>query len=102
MLNSEPHHCERMTGDSEVIGRSGWCPVCRPIRSGSNEAPKLDVSGQVEEVTLPELSSAYENRRTCEACRGECAGYSLLRTAPPDAHPPPDARGISHLQRARP
>ncbi len=38
-------------------GLSRRTPDRRLIRS-SNEAPKLDVSGQVEEVTLPELSSA--------------------------------------------
>src|ERR1035441_1312864 len=59
------------------------------IRCGSNEVPELDVAGRGAGVTLPVLSSANENRRTCEACRCERAGCSLLRTAPPDAYREP-------------
>src|SRR5208337_4484268 len=96
-------------GFAEIIHRSPPSPfldrfriATTLIRCGSNEVPELDVAGRGEGVTLPVLSSANENRRTCEACRCERAGCSLLRTAPPDAYPTPNARGISHLQRTRP
>src|ERR1035437_10874393 len=83
-----------------IVERVGQPPPgLTPMGCGSNEVPELDVAGRGRRSHAAVLSSANENRRTCEACRCERAGCSLLRTAPPDAYPTPNARGISHLQR---
>src|ERR1039458_5373188 len=99
---SPPAHLLRGPSDTALAFLGSFRIATTLIRCGNNEVPELDVAGRGEGVTLPVLSSANENRRTCEACRCERAGCSLLRTAPPDAYPTPNARGISHLQRTRP